>query len=186
MKKLIAFFLISVLLFAAVACAGSSAQSSANTRGELTVYCDHALSVDLLSYFQANQACIVTAETLDENTDYLLIASKAGAALLKDEAVAEQLKAVGWTETEDWTEAQKKTNESMFNYIVLVSPANGEAAKRAAKLLTDWLAGDGTYDWTVTTVSGGCGCSRKQTTVTIKSDAEELAKSEQFKALVNP
>ena len=186
MKKLIAFFLISVLLFTAAACVRSNAQSTVSTRGEITVYYDNPLTAELLPYFQANQACIVTAELLDENTDYEAIAQKTGAALLKDEAVAEQLKAAGWTETQDWTEAQKQSNAAMFNYIVLVSPENGETADRAAKMLTDWLVGDGTYDWTVTTVSGGCGCSRKQTTVTIKSDAEELVKNEQFKALVNP
>ncbi len=186
MKKLIAFFMMFILLFAAVACARSSQQTGPTYRGELTVYCDDALTKDLLVYFQANQSCITTCEIVDAETDFAAFMNKTGAAVLKDEAIAEKLKAAGWIETPDWTDAQKKTNEGLFHFIVLTSPANTESGKKAAKYLTDWLVGDGTYDATVTTVSGGCGCSRKQTTVTVKSDAPELAKSERFKALVNP
>lgn len=187
MKKLISFFIISVLLFAAVACAGSASNNAASSvRGELTVAYDNAITGELLPYFQANQACTAAGVLLDAQTDYAKLSETVAVALLKDEAIAEKLKAAGWIETEDWTEAQKKANEEMFGFIVL-TPANQNATqKTASKLLMNWLVGDGSYERTITTVSGGCGCSRTETKVTVTSDAPELVKSEQFKALVNP
>ena len=186
MKKLIAFFLISVLLFSAVACMRSGTSTAETTRGELTVAYDKAIAGDLLTYFQANQSCIAKGILLDAETDYNTLSEKATVALLKDEANAEHLRTLGWTETENWTDAQKKANESMFNFTVLLSPSASESGKKAAKLLTDWLVGDGTYERTITTVSGSCGCSRKQTNVTITSDAPELLKDERFRELLNP
>lgn len=185
MKKLIAFFLICMLLFTAAACA-SNAQPTDTRRGELTVYYDNALTKDLMAYFQANQNCTVTGTLLDDETDYAAITEKSGVALLKDEAIVQKLKDAGWTETEDWTEKQKGTNESMFNFTVLQSPANTETAKKASKLLTDWLVGDGSYERTITTVSGSCSCKREQTTVTVTSDAPELMKDAHFTKLINP
>ena len=185
MKKLILFFLSFALLFTIAACA-RGAQQTVSHRGELTVFCDDSLTEDLLVYFQANQDCIVTCETLQPETDYAALSEKAGVALLKDEAVAEQLKAAGWTETEDWTEAQKKANDDMFGFIVLNAPASTESSKKAAKLLTDWLAGDGSYERTITTMSGSCSCKRTETKVTVTSDAPELCKDARFAALVNP
>ena len=185
MKKLIAFLLITILLFTAAACARST-QQTVTHRGELTVFCDNSLTEDLLVYFQANQDCVVTCETLQAETDYDALSEKAGVVLLKDEAVAEQLKTKGWTETEDWTEAQKKANDEMFRFIVLVSPSVNESGKKAAKLLTDWLVGDGTYETTISTMSGSCSCKRTETKVTITSDAPELCKDARFAALVNP
>lgn len=184
MKKLISFFLILTLLFAAIACAART--QTVSHRGELNVVFDNTLTRDLLAYFQANQDCIVTGTLLDDETDYAAISSKSGTALVKDEAVIQKLKDAGWTETENWTEKQKSTNESMFNFTVLQSPTVTESSTRASKLLTDWLVGDGTYDHTYSVVSGGCGCSRKQVTVTTASDAPDLAKNDRFKALVNP
>ena len=187
MKKLISFFLIAVLLFTAAACvSGSSSTASPTTRGELTVAYDKEITGDLLIYFQANQSVLVTGVLLNAGTDYDALAAKASVALLKDEAIAEQLKAKGWTETEDWTEAQKKTNDEMFRFIVLVSPSVSESGKKAAKLLTDWLVGDGSYEATISTMSGSCSCKRTETKVTITSDAPELCKDAHFAALVNP
>lgn len=186
MKKLIAFFLISVMLFTAAACACGAQQQTVTHRGEITVYCDNALTTDLLTYFQANQDCLVTCEVLNAETDYEALSSKTGVALVKDEAVAQKLRDAGWTETEDWTNAQKEKNEQMFGFTVLLSPKNSDTGRKAAKLLTDWLVGDGSYERTVTTVSGGCGCRREQTTVTITSDAGELVKDAHFAKLVNP
>ena len=74
----------------------------------------------------------------------------------------------------------------MFNFTVLQSPANTETAKKASKLLTDWLVGDGSYERTITTVSGSCSCKREQTTVTVTSDAPELMKDAHFAKLINP
>lgn len=186
MKKLIAFFMISVMLFTAIACVCGTQQTESH-RGELTVVYDNELTKDLLAYFQSNQDCLVTASQLNEKTDYSAISAKSGIALIKDEAFAEKLKEAGWTETQDWSDAQKKANEAMFKFTVLTSPANGDEAKKSCKLLTDWLVGDGTYEKKITSVSGGCGCgcSRKETNVTFKSDAPELVNSEQFKKLVS-
>ncbi len=186
MKKLIAFLLISVLLFTAAACACGSQQQTVTHRGEITVYCDNALTADLLIYFQANQDCLVTAEVLNAETDYEAFSTKTGAALLKDEAIAQKLLDAGWTETQDWTEAQKEKNTQMFGFTVLVSPKNSDTGRKTAKLLTDWLVGDGSFERTVTTVSGSCSCRREQTTVTITSDAGELVKDAHFAKLVNP
>ena len=187
MKKLIAFFMIFVLLFTAAACAGSASGSAASTtRGELAVLYDNARTRDLLAYFQANQSCTVKGTLLDAETDYEALPAETFIALLKDEAVAETLKAAGWTETEDWSEAQKKTNESMFGFIVLVAPNCTETAKKAEKLLTNWLVGDGSYERTITTMSGSCSCKRTETQVTVTSDAPELFKSGAFSDLVNP
>ena len=186
MKKLIAFFLIFVMLFTAAACARNTSGSTQTLRGELSVAYDNALTGELLVYFQANQNCTVTGTLLDDETDYAAITEKSGVALLKDEAIVQKLKDAGWTETEDWTEKQKGTNESMFNFTVLQSPANTETAKKASKLLTDWLVGDGSYERTITTVSGSCSCKREQTTVTVTSDAPELMKDAHFAKLINP
>ena len=186
MKKLIAFFLITILLFTAAACARSSGSAAQTTRGELTVAYDRASAKDLLTYFQANQGIITTGVMIDAETDLDALSQTAHVALIKDEAIAEQLKALGWTETENWTDAQKKTNDGMFGFIVLTSPTVTESAKKAEKILTDWLVGDGTYERTITTVSGSCGCSRTQTNVTVMSDAPELFKSGAFSDLVNP
>ena len=187
MKKLIAFCLISVLLFTAAACVcGTNGTAQSTIRGELSVAYDNALTGELLIYFQANQACTVKGVLLDAETDYAVLYETASVALVKDEAVIEALRAAGWTDTENWTEAQKKANDGMFGFTVLNSPKITETAKTASKLLTEWLAGDGVYERTITTVSGSCGCSKKEMQVTIRSDAPELAKSEQFKALVNP
>ena len=186
MKKLIAFFLVFVLLMIAAACAGNTSGNTQTLRGELSVAYDNALTGELLVYFQANQGCSVQGVLLDAETDYEDLHETASVALVKDEAVIEALKEAGWIETEDWSDAQKKMNAGMFGFTVLSAPVITETAKTSSKLLTDWLVGDGTYDRTITTASGSCGCSKKQTNVTIKSDAPELAKSEQFKALVNP
>ena len=186
MKKLTAFFLIFILLFTAAACARSASGTAQTARGELRIAYDNALTGELMTYFQANQACTVTGVLLDAETDYEILAETAGVALVKDEAVIGALEAAGWTETEYWTDAQKKTNDGLFGFTVLNSPKITETAKTASKLLTDWLVGDGTYECTITTTSGSCSCKRTETKVTIKSDAPELAKSEQFKALVNP
>lgn len=186
MKKLIAFFLIFVMLFTAAACARNTSGSTQTLRGELSVAYDNALTGELLVYFQANQNCTVKGALLDAETDYETLFENASVALVKDEAVIAALEAAGWTETEYWTDAQKKTNDGMFGFTVLNSPKISETAKTASKLLTDWLVGDGTYECTITTTSGSCSCKRTETKVTIKSDAPELAKSEQFKTLVNP
>lgn len=186
MKKLIAFLLISVLLFTAAACACGSQQQTVTHRGEITVYCDNALTTDLLIYFQANQDCLVTAEVLNAETDYEAFSTKTGAALLKDEAIAQKLLDAGWTETQDWTEAQKEKNTQMFGFTVLVSPKNSDTGRKTAKLLTDWLVGGGSFERTFTTVSGSCSCRREQTTVTVTSDAPELVKDAHFAKLVNP
>lgn len=186
MKKLIAFLLIFVLLFTAAACACGSQQQTVTHRGEITVYCDNALTTDLLIYFQANQDCLVTAEVLNAETDYEAFSTKTGAALLKDEAIAQKLLDAGWTETQDWTEAQKEKNAQMFGFTVLVSPKNSDTGRKTAKLLTDWLVGDGSFERTFTTVSGSCSCRREQTTVTVTSDAPELVKDAHFAKLVNP
>ena len=185
MKKLISFFLIFVLLFAAAACARSSTAVD-NTRGSLTVAYDVDLTEDLLAYFRANQACKAEGVLLDEETDYAALSQKAFVALVKDEAVAEKLKAAGWIETEDWSESQKKANEEMFGFIVLTTPERTAEQKVASKLLTDWLVGDGVYERTITTTSGSCGCSRNETTVTIMSDAPDLCRDARFAKLVNP
>ena len=185
MKKLISFFIIAVLLFAAAACAsGSTAAQTA--RGELTVAYDREITKDLLVYFQANQSVLTNGVLLDAETDFAALAGNASVALLKDEAVAEQLRALGWTETDDWTEAQKKANDEMFRFTVLVSPSVTESGKKAAKLLTGWLVGDGTYEAMISTMSGSCSCKRTETKVTITSDAPELVKDARFAALVNP
>ena len=132
MKKLISFFMIIVLLFTAAACAaGGSAAPS--TRGTLSVACDREITKELLVYFQANQSVLTTCVLLDANTDYDALADEASVALLKDETVAGQLKDKGWTETEDWTESQKKANAQMFDFIVLVSPSVNESGRKAAK-----------------------------------------------------
>lgn len=187
MKKLIAFFLISVLLFTAAACArGTNGNAQTTIRGELSVAYDNTLTGELLTYFGANQACTVKGVLVNAETDYAILYETASVALVKDDAVIEALKAAGWTDTENWTEAQKKTNDGMFGFTVLNSPKITETAKTASKLLTDWLVGEGTYDRTITTVSGSCGCSKKETHVTIKSDAPELVKDAKFRALVNP
>ena len=185
MKKLISFFMIFVLLFAVAACARSSTAVD-NTRGSVSVAYDKAVTKDLLAYFQANQACTAEGTLLDGETDYAALSGKAFIALVKDEAIAEQLKAAGWIETEDWTEAQKKANEEMFGFTVLTAPECTAAQKNASKLLTDWLVGDGSYERTITTTSGSCGCSRTETKVTVTSDAPELFKDARFSSLVNP
>lgn len=185
MKKLISFLIVMTLLFTAAACASSSAAPQ-TTRGEISVAYDNALTKDLLVYFQANQSVRATGVLLDAETDYDALADNASVALLKDEAIAEQLKALGWIETENWTEAQKKANAEMFDFIVLVSPSVNESGKKAAKLLTDWLVGDGSYEATISTMSGSCSCKRTETKVTIASDAPELVKDARFAALVNP
>lgn len=186
MKKLTAFFLIFILLFTAVACARSASGTAQTVRGTLRIAYDDALTGELMTYFQANQACTVTGALLDAETDYDTLEESADVAVLKDEAIAGQLKAKGWTETENWSEAQKKTNAELFGFVVLTPAHHTASAQTAVELLTDWLVGKGSYERTITTVSGGCGCSRTETKVTVTSDAPELAKSEQFKALVNP
>ena len=186
MKKLISFFLIAVLLLTAAACVSSSGSAAPSTRGEISVAFDKEITKDLLVYFQANQSVLTTGVLLDAETDYDALQDNASVALLKDQAIAEQLKTKGWTETEDWTEAQKKANAEMFDFIVLISPSISESGRTAAKLLTNWLVGDGSYDATITTTSGSCSCKRTETKVTIMSDAPELVKDARFASLVNP
>ena len=186
MKKLISFFIIAALLFTAAACASGSTAVVDNTRGSISVAYDNELTKDLLVYFQANQSVITTGVLLDAETDYDALAAKTSVALLKDEAIAEKLKSLGWTETEDWTEAQKKANGEMFRFIVLVSPEIDASDMNDAKLLTNWLVGDGSYDTTISTMSGSCSCKRTETKVTITSDAPELYKDAHFSELVNP
>jgi hypothetical protein len=154
------------MLFATVACScGTSCcgggQSVPQKKGDVVIAYDDPYVKKVLGFFQANQGYVIAYQELaaaeGETPDYNQLAGKACIAVLKDEAIAEKLKAAGWIETPDWTDAQKKTNEGLFHFIVLTSPANTESGKKAAKYLTDWLVGDGTYDATVTTVSGGCG-----------------------------
>jgi hypothetical protein len=186
MKKLIAFFLISVMLFTAAACACGAQQQTVTHRGEITVYCDNALTTDLLTYFQANQDCIVTGVLLNEKTDYKKLNETASVALVKDEAVIGKLLEAGWTETADFTDAQKEANAKMFNFTVLNAPSMTASGKESAKLLTDWLAGDGVYEKTLTSTSGcGCSCSKEEKVVKFKSDAPKLFESGQFQDLMD-
>ncbi len=183
MKKLISILIASILLLAIIGCTCGT-QQTVTHRGELSIAYDNALTKDLLAYFQANQDCIVTGILLNEKTNYEKLAETASVAVVKDEAVIAKLLEVGWTETADWTDAQKETNAKMFNFTVLNSPNMTASGKESAKLLTGWLAGDGVYEKTLTYASGcGCSCRKEQRTVKFKSDAPELAKSEQFKAL---
>ena len=181
MKKLTIFFLSFILLLTVFACAGG--QSTVTNRGTLSVAYDNAKTADLLGYFQANQNVIVTGTLLNDETDYETLT--AAVALVKDIVVVEKLLAAGWTETDTWTESQKETNATMFNFTVLVKPDASAADKAALKYLTDWLVGDGSYDRTITTASGSCSCKREETTVIMKSDAPALFKSGTFSELAN-
>ena len=181
MKKLITFFLALILLFTVLACA--SGQAAATNRGSLTAVYDRELTGELLAYFQANQNVVVTGTLLNDETDYSALTGTV--ALLKDAATVEKLKALGWTETDTWTESQKETNATMFGYTVLLAPAVTDGSKIAVKYLTDWLVGDGSYERTITTTAGGCSCKRVETTVNMKSDAPALFKSGTFAELAN-
>ena len=141
MKKLISVLIISVMLLTAAACICSSSGSAQTARGELAVVYDRELTKELLAYFQANQGVTVTGVLLNDETDYETLAGSV--ALIKDEAFAEKLKALGWTETQNWTDAQKEANAAMFNFIVLTAPNITDSGKVAGKYLTDWLVGDG-------------------------------------------
>ena len=181
MKKLIIVFLATILLFTALACASGS--STPENRGTLTVCYDRELTGELLAYFQANQNVIVTGTLLDSKTDYSALTS--AVALLKDTATAEKLLAAGWTEVQNWNEAQQQTNAELFAYTAYLSPKATDTDKSACRYLTDWLVGEGSYTRTITTASGGCSCKRVETTVTMKSDAPALYKSGLFDALNN-
>ena len=183
MKKLMVLLLAALLVLAVIGCACGT-QTERKARGELTVLFDREITGELLRYFQANQDCTVTPVLLNDETDYETITGTA--ALLKDEATAEKLKAKGWTETQDWTDAQKEQNAELFKFIVLIAPNLGDAAKTSAKILTDWVVGDSTYQNEVPVSSGGCSCKTKTELVTFKSDAPLLAKSEEFAELLNP
>lgn len=183
MKKLISVFIAALMLLMIIGCACGQ-QTAVETRGDLSVLCDKEITKDLLAYFQANQNVIVTAVLLDSNTDYEKLTGSV--ALLKDEATAEKLKAKGWTEAQNWTDAQKETNANMFDFIVLVAPSISESGKIAAKYLTDWLVGDGSYERKVVTMSGGCSCKKIETNVVMRSDAPALFQSGLFGELVNP
>lgn len=183
MKKLVSFILISILLLAAAGCVCGTTQTVTH-RGSLSVAYDDPLTKELLVYFQANQDCIVTGVLLDAETDYETLADKASVAVIKDGAFADRLRAAGWTDTESWSDEQKKANEEYFNFTVLNAPNPASGEKEAAKFLTDWLVGDGSYDKTLVVASGcGCSCSNSKKNVTIKSDAPDLAKSGKFQAL---
>ncbi len=183
MKKLILFTLSAVLLFTLIGCICGSSQTVTH-RGELTVAYDVALTKDLLAYFQANQDCIVTGVLFDENTDYDTIGENVPVAVVKDDTVAEKLMAAGWTETENWTDAQKTANAELFGFTVLLSPKATSAQKETSKLLSDWLVGDGSYEKTITTASScSCSCSKKTETKTIRSDVKKLYEDETFAPL---
>ena len=186
MKKLITLFLACILMLAVFGCVCGSQSSAPVTRGELSVAFDKAQTQELLAYFQANQGVVVTGTLLNADTDFQKLSDSAAVALVKDAAVAEKLTAAGWTEAQNWTDAQKEANAGMFGFTVLVAPNMGDSAKLAAKYLTDWLVGDGTYERTVTSVAGGCSCKRVETQVTMKSDAPDLYRSGTFTELVNP
>ena len=183
MKKLIIFFLASILLFTVLACA--SGQAAATNRGSLTAVYDRELTGELLAYFQANQNVVVTGKLLDSETDTETLSAGAAVVLTKDSTVTEKLLAAGWTETDTWTESQKEINADMFRFTVLVAPNASAADKSACKYLTDWLVGDGSYERTITTTAGGCSCKRVETTVNMKSDAPALFKSGTFAELAN-
>lgn len=186
MKKLISILIASILLLAVVGCICGSSQQTVTHRGELSIAYDNARTKDLLTYFQANQDCIVTGVLLNENTDYTKLNETASVALVKDEAVIGKLLEAGWTETADFTDAQKEANAKMFNFTVLYAPNMTASGKASAKLLTDWLAGDGVYEKTLTTASGcGCSCSKEEKVVKFKSDAPKLFESGQFQDLMN-
>lgn len=183
MKKLILFTLVSVLLFATIGCACGQTQTVTH-RGELTIAYDRELTKELLGYFQANQDCIVTGILLSEQTNFETLADTASVALLKDETLANALRAEGWADTADWSDAQKTANEAYFNFIVLISPKATSGNKEASKLLTDWLAGDGVYEKQVLAAqSCSCSCSKQTKTVKIKSDVGVLAKEDKFQPL---
>lgn len=181
MKKLTIFFLSLILLFTALACASGS--TAATNRGTLTVAYDNALTGDLLGYFQANQNVIVTGTELTNETDFEALT--APVALLKDAAVIEKLTALGWTEADTWTDAQKETNAGMFGFTVLVAPNLTDANRSALKLLTNWLVGEGSYERTISTMSGSCSCKRVETNVIMNSDAPMLYQSGMFDGLKN-
>ena len=144
MKKLISVLIISVILLTAAACICSSSGSAQTARGELAVVYDRELTKELLAYFQANQGCVVTFVLLDENTDYETLKSTVRVAVVKDQAVIEKLKEAGWSETAQWTEAQKTNNAKYFDFTVLEALGeNGATANEdAVKALTSWLGGE--------------------------------------------
>lgn len=149
MKKIIAIIVISVLSLAMIGCSCASCgcgggQNVPSAKGEVSIAYDKAEIRDLLSYYQANQGYVVTFVPLEESTDFAKLSDSVRVAVVKDEAVIEQLKAAGWIETEQWTEAQKASNEKLFGLTVLELPNESGASlnKDAVAALTRWLSGE--------------------------------------------
>ena len=147
MKKLISILVIAVLLFSAVGCSCSSCGGSKNVptaKGSVSIAYDKAEAKELLTYYQANQGYVVTFVLLDENTDYETLRNTVRVAVVKDPAVIEKLKEAGWSETAQWTEAQKTNNAKYFNLTVLEALGeNGATANEdAVKTLASWLGGE--------------------------------------------
>ena len=183
MKKLIVLFLAALLLFAAAACAQQQTEVE-KPRAEFTVVYDKEITKELLGYFMANQYCVVTGVQLTKDADLSAITD--AVALLKDEAAIEQLKAMGWTEAEYWTDAQKEKNAEMFNMTVLNAPKITDPAKTGGAILSGWLVGEAEWDATYKHTAGGCSCKPVEKTVRMQSDAPLLVQSEEFEELTNP
>lgn len=144
MKKLISILMITVLLFATVACSGGtsccgSGQKIPAKKGDVSIAYDSETTKEVLAFFQANQGYVVTGTMLDEQTDYEKVKDFAKIAVVKDPSVVEKLTAAGWSETANWTAAQKANNDGMFAFTVLEAP--GSISGEAAKALTEWLGG---------------------------------------------
>lgn len=144
MKKLISILIVFLMLFLTAGCScGMSCcgtkQSVPAAKGNAAIAYDDENIKTILAYFQANRGYVVNGTLLTEETDLETLSDTAKIAVVKDEAVAEKLRANGWKDTANWTEAQWTNNEKLFNYAVLESP--DALTSEACKALTEWLGG---------------------------------------------
>lgn len=144
MKRFISVIIASILLLATFGCTCTSCcggQKVPTAKGSVSVAYDREKTKDLLSYYQANQGYVVTGTLLNEETDYATLANTAKVAVVKDAATVEKLTAAGWTETANWTEAQKAANDKLFGFSILEAPDSAESNKEAVTALAAWLSG---------------------------------------------
>ncbi|MBQ4423655.1 MAG: hypothetical protein II872_04985 [Clostridia bacterium] len=145
MKKLISIVIIGILLFATAGCSCGlsccgSGQKVPEAKGGVSIAYDDPYVKKVLGYFQANQGYVITFSELrpaeGEQADYNALAGKACIAVVKDEAIAEALRAAGW--------ADVSGTENPLGLVVLSAPDGNEPDRNgdAVSAFKTWLGGE--------------------------------------------
>ena len=164
MKKFCLYMILAVLVLSLIGCACGTQQATGPENASFVALAEDAYVAEVLQFFQANTGYTPVTLTLDdasvaaalallqeENTaatreDALKsLSSGATVALVRSEAMIEELTALGWQNDPDSLKNvsvnYRADNAGTLGITILQAPAGTEVNKDALSALVGWLTG---------------------------------------------